>query len=124
HHAGFALSTGLRHSPFLPVLPGLRIVRDNHISFIGMASPIRSNSELERPIQSAILRLSLFEDKSMKPKQLKFLLGSAAIVLVLIYLGYSGFKASMSYNQTVSEMLASQNAAFGRHIELEGDVVP
>jgi len=60
----------------------------------------------------------------MKPKQLKFLFGSVAIVLVLIYLGYSGFRASMSYNQTVSEMLASQDAAYGRHIELEGDVVP
>jgi cytochrome c-type biogenesis protein CcmE len=60
----------------------------------------------------------------MKPKQLKFLVGSAAIVLILIYLGYAGFKASMSYNQTVSEMLASKDAAYGRHIELEGDVVP
>ena len=60
----------------------------------------------------------------MKPKQLKFLVGSIAIVLVLIYLGYAGFKASMSYNQTVGEMLASKEAAYGRHIELEGDVVP
>ena len=60
----------------------------------------------------------------MKPKQLKFLVGSIAIVLVLIYLGYAGFKASMSYNQTVAEMLASKEMAYGRHIELEGDVVP
>ena len=60
----------------------------------------------------------------MKPKQLKFLFGSVIIVLVLIYLGYAGFKSSMSYNQTVSEMLASRDAAYSRHIELEGDVVP
>jgi len=60
----------------------------------------------------------------MKPKQLKFLVGSAVIVLVLIYLGYAGFKSSMSYNQTVAEMLASREAAYNRHIELEGDVVP
>lgn len=60
----------------------------------------------------------------MKPKQLKFLIGSAAIVLALIYMGYTGFKASMSYNQTVSEMLASKESAYSRAIELEGDVVP
>ena len=60
----------------------------------------------------------------MKPKQLKFLIGSVAIVLGLIYLGYAGFKQSMSYDQSVSEMLASKDAAFGRHIQLKGDVVP
>jgi cytochrome c-type biogenesis protein CcmE len=68
--------------------------------------------------------MSLFKDKSMKPKQLKFLVGSVAIVLVLIYLGYAGFKSSMSYNQTVSEMLATKEIAFGRHIELTGEVIP
>jgi cytochrome c-type biogenesis protein CcmE len=60
----------------------------------------------------------------MKPKQLKFLVGSVAIILVLIYLGYAGFKASMSYNQSVSEMLATKEIAYGRHIELTGDVMP
>jgi cytochrome c-type biogenesis protein CcmE len=59
----------------------------------------------------------------MKSKQLKFLIGSIAIVFVLIYLGYAGFKASMSYNQTVSEMLAAKEASYGRHIELTGDVI-
>ncbi len=60
----------------------------------------------------------------MKPKQLKFLIGSIVIILGLVYLGYAGFKSSMTYNQTVSEMLASKEAAYGRHIELQGDVVP
>ena len=60
----------------------------------------------------------------MKPKQLKFLVGSVAIVIALVYLGYSGFKASMSYNQTVSEMLDSKEIAYGRRIELTGDVIP
>jgi len=68
--------------------------------------------------------VSFFEDKSMKPKQLKFLVGSIAIVLVLIYLGYAGFQSSMAYNQTVSEMLASKEIAYGRKIELTGDVIP
>ena len=60
----------------------------------------------------------------MKPKQLKFLVGSIAIVLVLVYLGYAGFKSSMAYNQTVSEMLESKETAYGRKIELTGDVIP
>jgi cytochrome c-type biogenesis protein CcmE len=60
----------------------------------------------------------------MKPKQLKFLVGSAAIIVVLIYLGYAGFKSSMSYNQSVSEMLATKEIAYSRHIELTGDVIP
>lgn len=60
----------------------------------------------------------------MKSKQLKFLVGSVALVLALVYMGYSGFKASMSYNQTVAEMLNSKDKAYGRSIELEGDVVP
>ena len=68
--------------------------------------------------------MSLFEDKSMKPKQLKFLIGSLVIIVGLVYLGYAVFKSSMTYNQTVSEMLASKEAAYGRHIELQGDVVP
>jgi cytochrome c-type biogenesis protein CcmE len=116
--------SGVRHPPFLPVLSGVRSIRLNDIPDLGMAPPNDSNSELERPNQSAILRMSLFKDKSMKPKQLKFLVGSVAIVLVLIYLGYAGFKSSMSYNQTVSEMLATKDIAYGRHIELTGEVIP
>ena len=60
----------------------------------------------------------------MKRKQLKFVLGSVAIVLVLFYLGYSGVKQSMSYYQTVPEMYASGDAAFGRHLRVQGDVMP
>jgi cytochrome c-type biogenesis protein CcmE len=124
HHSRFALFAGVRYSPFLSILSGVRGIRNNDISYFDLAATRRSNSDLERPIQSAILRLSSFKDKSMKPKQLKFLVGSVAIVLVLIYMGYAGFVASMSYNQTVAEMLASKEAAYNRHIELEGDVVP
>src|SRR5690348_13953532 len=60
----------------------------------------------------------------MKSKQLKFVLGSVLIVLALSYLGYSGFKESMSYYQTVSEMYASGDAAYGRHLRVQGDVLP
>jgi len=60
----------------------------------------------------------------MKRKQLKFVLGSVAIVLTLSYLGFSGFKASMSYYQTVPELYASGDAAYGRRLRVEGDVVP
>ena len=59
----------------------------------------------------------------MKRKQLKFVLGSIAIVLTLSYLGFSGFKASMSYYQTVPELYASGDVAYGRRLRVEGDVV-
>jgi cytochrome c-type biogenesis protein CcmE len=60
----------------------------------------------------------------MKHKQVKFVLGSIAIVFALSYLGYSGFKESMSYYQTVPELYASGEVAFGRNLRVEGDVVP
>jgi cytochrome c-type biogenesis protein CcmE len=60
----------------------------------------------------------------MKHKQLKFVLGSVAIVLALSYLGFSGFKESMSYYQTVPELYASGDVAYERSLRVEGDVVP
>jgi cytochrome c-type biogenesis protein CcmE len=60
----------------------------------------------------------------MKRKQLKFVLGSIAIVVTLAYLGFSGFKASMSYYQTVPQMYASGDLAYGRRLRVEGDVAP
>src|SRR4051812_11509047 len=60
----------------------------------------------------------------MKRKQLKFVLGSVAIVATLAYLGFLGFKASMSYYQTVPQMYASGDLAYGRHLRVEGDVAP
>jgi cytochrome c-type biogenesis protein CcmE len=60
----------------------------------------------------------------MKSKQLKFVLGSALIVLALGYLGFSGFKESMSYYQTVPEMYASGDSAYERRLRVQGDVLP
>ena len=59
----------------------------------------------------------------MKGKQVKFLLGSVAIVLALGYLGYSGFNESMAYYQTVPELYASKQKAFERRLKVSGDVV-
>jgi cytochrome c-type biogenesis protein CcmE len=60
----------------------------------------------------------------MKHKHIKFVIGSVAIVLTLTYLGYSGFESSKSYYQTVSELYASKDAAYSRHLKVAGDVVP
>jgi cytochrome c-type biogenesis protein CcmE len=60
----------------------------------------------------------------MKRKQIKFVAGSVAIVLILTYLGYSGFEASKSYYETVSELYASKDAAYNRQLKVAGDVVP
>jgi cytochrome c-type biogenesis protein CcmE len=60
----------------------------------------------------------------MKSKQLKFLLGSIAIVLVLAYFGYQGINESMSYFQTVPELYASGEKAYDRSsIKVQGEVI-
>jgi cytochrome c-type biogenesis protein CcmE len=60
----------------------------------------------------------------MKSKQLKFLLGSVAIVIALAYFGYQGFNESMSYFQTVPELYASGSKAYDRSsLKVQGEVV-
>src|SRR5215813_9211578 len=60
----------------------------------------------------------------MKSKQLKFLLGSIAILAALAYFGYQGFSESMSYFQTVPELYASGKQALERpRIKVQGEVV-
>lgn len=60
----------------------------------------------------------------MKSKQLKFLIGSVAIVIVLAYFGYQGINESMSYFQTVPELYASGQQAYDRKsIKVQGEVV-
>ena len=60
----------------------------------------------------------------MKSKQLKFLIGSVAILVALAWFGYQGFNESMSYFQTVPELYASGDQAFARKsIKVQGEVV-
>lgn len=60
----------------------------------------------------------------MKRKQLKFVIGSAVIILTLAFLGYSGFQESKSYYLTVTELYASKDTAYERRLKVAGDVVP
>jgi cytochrome c-type biogenesis protein CcmE len=60
----------------------------------------------------------------MKRKQIKFVVGSVAIIVALAFLGFSGFRESASYYQTVSELYASKDTAFSKRLRVEGDVVP
>jgi cytochrome c-type biogenesis protein CcmE len=60
----------------------------------------------------------------MKRKQLKFVVGSAAIILVLTIAAISGFKEGNAYYQTVSELYASGDQAYTRRLKVAGDVVP
>src|SRR5437870_7208949 len=62
--------------------------------------------------------------KSMKRKQLKFVVGSAVIILTLAYLAYSGFQEGNAYYQTVSELYATKDQAYTRRLKVAGDVVP
>lgn len=60
----------------------------------------------------------------MKSKQLKFLIGSVAILIALAYFGYQGFNESMSYFQTVPELYASGDKAFDRtSLKVQGEVI-
>jgi cytochrome c-type biogenesis protein CcmE len=59
----------------------------------------------------------------MKRKQLKFAVGSVVIILTLSYLAYSGFQESKTYYQTVPELYAMKNTAYGMRLQVSGDVV-
>jgi cytochrome c-type biogenesis protein CcmE len=59
----------------------------------------------------------------MKRKQLKFVVGSVVIIMTLAYLAYSGYQDSKSYFQTVPELYAMKDAAYGVRIQVSGDVV-
>ncbi len=59
----------------------------------------------------------------MKRKQIRFVLGSVVIVLALAVLAFTGFRDNKAYYQNVSELYASGDAAYGRRLRVEGDVV-
>jgi cytochrome c-type biogenesis protein CcmE len=59
----------------------------------------------------------------MKRKQLKFVVGSMVIILTLAYLAYSGYQDSKSYFQTVPELYAMKDAAYGVRTQVSGAVV-
>ena len=59
----------------------------------------------------------------MKRKQLKFVVGSMVMILTLAYLAYSGYQDSKSYFQTVPELYAMKDAAYGVRTQVSGDVV-
>jgi cytochrome c-type biogenesis protein CcmE len=60
----------------------------------------------------------------MKSKQLKFLVGSVAILIALGYFGLQGFNESMSYSKTVPELYASGDKAYDwRSVKVQGEVV-
>src|SRR6266566_3209825 len=59
----------------------------------------------------------------MKRKQLKFAAGSIVIILTLSYLAYSGFQESKTYFQTIPELFAMKDKAYGMRLQVSGDVV-
>jgi len=59
----------------------------------------------------------------MKRKQLKFAIGSVVIILTLSYLAYSGFQESKTFYQTVPELYALKDKAYGMSLQVSGDVV-
>ena len=59
----------------------------------------------------------------MKRKQIKFVIGSVIIVVALAVLAFTSFQDNKSYYQTVTELYASKDLAYGRKLRVEGDVV-
>jgi cytochrome c-type biogenesis protein CcmE len=59
----------------------------------------------------------------MKRKQLKFVVGSAVIILTLAFLAYSGYQESSAYFLTVPELYAMKDASHERQLKVSGDVV-
>ena len=59
----------------------------------------------------------------MKRKHIKFVVGSTIIVAALAFLAFTGFQDNKSYYQTVTELYASKDRAYGRSLRVEGDVV-
>src|SRR5947207_4067721 len=59
----------------------------------------------------------------MKRKQLKFAVGSIVIILTLSYLAYSGFQENKTYYQTVPEVYAMKDKAYGLPMQVSGDLV-
>jgi len=59
----------------------------------------------------------------MKRKQIKFVVGSVIIVVALGFLAYTGFRDNKAHYQNVSELYASKEVAYDRHLRVEGDVV-
>lgn len=60
----------------------------------------------------------------MKRKQLKFVVGSAIIVVTVAFLAFSGFTESMAYFQTVTELYAKKDSYYDKRLKVSGDVVP
>jgi cytochrome c-type biogenesis protein CcmE len=60
----------------------------------------------------------------MKPKKLKFVVGSAVILAAVMALAISSFDESKAYYQTVPELRAMGPRAEGRRVRVAGNVVP
>jgi len=59
----------------------------------------------------------------MKKKKFRFIVGGGILLLVLIYLIYTGMEGTMRYYMTVSELTAKGNSIYGEKVSLGGRVV-
>jgi cytochrome c-type biogenesis protein CcmE len=55
--------------------------------------------------------------------QAKFVIGSGLIILAVFYLAYSGYEQNRADSYTVAALYAMKDSAYGRRLEVEGDVV-
>ena len=60
----------------------------------------------------------------MRGKKLKFVVGSAIILGVLVWLGISGVQESKTYYATIPELRAQGDDAYQKRLRVAGEVVP
>ncbi len=58
----------------------------------------------------------------MKRKKMKFLIGGILILLLIVYLGYTGARDTMIYYLTIPEVLEKGASIYGENIRIGGEV--
>ena len=61
-------------------------------------------------------------DMMDRKKKIKFLVGGGLIIIILIYMVYSGMQGNMVYYLTVSELRAKADSLYGRGLRVSGEV--
>lgn len=60
----------------------------------------------------------------MRNKRWKFVVGAAVILVVLVWLGFTGVQESKTYYATIEELHAMRDRAYQRRLRVAGDIQP
>ena len=60
----------------------------------------------------------------MRNKRWKFVVGAVVILVVLVWLGFTGVQESKTYYATIEELHAMKDRAYQRRLRVAGDIQP